>query len=64
MNRTITHLLLAAAALTAVSCDLFRLDNFDAPDGAVSGRIIDAETGQGVQSDIIEGTTIKFLEHG
>ena len=64
MNRTITHLLLAAAALTAVSCDLFRLDNFDAPDGAISGRIIDAETGQGVQSDIIEGTTIKFLEHG
>lgn len=52
------------AALLLVSCDLFRLDNFDAPDGALTGRIVDAETGENVQSDIIEGTTLKFIELG
>ena len=50
--------------MSAVSCDLFKLDNFDAPDGALSGRILDSETGECVQSDIIEGTTLKFIEHG
>lgn len=58
---------MAAAALVSVSmvsCDLFKLDNFDAPDGSLTGRIIDAETGENVQSDIIEGTTLRFIEHG
>ncbi len=58
---------MAAAALVSVSmvsCDLFRLDNFDAPDGSLTGRIIDAETKENVQSDIIEGTMWRFIEHG
>ena len=58
---------MAAAALVSVSmvsCDLFKLDNFDAPDGSLTGRIIDAETGENVQSDIIEGTMLRFIEHG
>ena len=58
---------MAAAALVSVSmvsCDLFRLDNFDAPDGSLTGRIIDAETKENVQSDIIEGTMLRFIEHG
>lgn len=58
---------MAAAALVSVSmvsCDLFKLDNFDAPDGSLTGRIIDAETKENVQSDIIEGTMLRFIEHG
>ncbi|MDR3184014.1 MAG: DUF3823 domain-containing protein [Prevotellaceae bacterium] len=50
-----------AAALLVHSC---RLDNYDAPDASLSGSIIDAETGELLQSDVINGTTIKIIEHG
>ncbi|MDR0843740.1 MAG: DUF3823 domain-containing protein [Tannerella sp.] len=46
------------------SCDLNKLDNYDAPDAQLSGSIIDVETGELVQQDIINGTTIKITEHG
>ena len=48
---------MAAAALVSVSmvsCDLFKLDNFDAPDGSLTGRIIDAETGEDVGHVVVE----------
>ena len=48
----------------ASSCDLFKLDNFDGPDAGLSGRIIDEETGENVQTDIINGTTIRYVEQG
>lgn len=64
--KNMTRYIAAAALLSVslVSCDLFKLDNFPAPDGALTGRIIDAETKENVQSDLIEGTTLKFIEHG
>ncbi len=40
------------------------LDNFDMPDAALSGRIIDAQTGELVEQDIIRGTNIELTEHG
>lgn len=43
------------------SCEL---DNYDSPNASLSGNIIDAETGELVQSDILEGTMIKIVEHG
>jgi hypothetical protein len=43
------------------SCEL---DNYDAPDASLSGRIVDSETGELIESDIINGTTIKITEHG
>jgi hypothetical protein len=43
------------------SCEL---DNYDYPDAALTGSIIDAETDELIQSDIINGTTIKITEHG
>ncbi|WP_262245898.1 DUF3823 domain-containing protein [Parapedobacter soli] len=43
------------------SCEL---DNYGGPDAQLSGRIIDSETGEPIQSDIVEGTTIKIIEHG
>ncbi|WP_298652271.1 DUF3823 domain-containing protein [uncultured Proteiniphilum sp.] len=43
------------------SCEL---DNYDYPDAALTGSIIDSETNELIQSDIINGTTIKIIEHG
>ena len=40
------------------------LDNYDYPDASITGRIIDSETNELVQSDLINGTTIKLIEHG
>lgn len=41
-----------------------KLDNYDAPNGQLVGNIIDVETNELVQQDIIRGTTIKLIEHG
>lgn len=54
-------LAVAALAITAGACEL---DNYDAPDAQLSGSIIDAETNELVEQDIIRGTTIKIVEHG
>lgn len=43
------------------SCEL---DNYDYPDAALTGSIIDSETNELIESDIINGTTIKLIEHG
>jgi hypothetical protein len=62
MKKIIFYLLPTILSLTLVwSC---KLDNYDAPDAALSGSIIDLETGELIQSDIIEGTTIRITEHG
>jgi hypothetical protein len=47
--------------MLAYSCEL---DNYDYPDAQLSGTIIDSETNEPVQSDLINGTTIKITEHG
>ncbi|MFZ4261527.1 DUF3823 domain-containing protein [Sphingobacterium sp. HJSM2_6] len=41
-----------------------KLDNYDAPNGQLVGQIIDIETNELIQQDIIRGTTIKLIEHG
>lgn len=43
------------------SCEL---DNYAEPNASLSGAIIDQETGEPVQGDIISGTTIELIEHG
>lgn len=54
-------LFIAMSALILHSCEL---DNYDGPDATLSGRIIDKETGELVEQDIIRGTQIEFIEHG
>ncbi|GGC15227.1 hypothetical protein GCM10011386_03770 [Parapedobacter defluvii] len=54
-------LAIVAWAVLASACEL---DNYDAPNAQLSGNIIDAETNELVQQDIIRGTTIKLIEHG
>ena len=41
-----------------------QLDNYDAPDAALSGTFIDVLTGEPVQQDIINGTVIEYIESG
>lgn len=52
---------LICGAFVFNSCEL---DNYEAPDASLSGAIIDNQTGEPVQSDIISGTKIELIEHG
>lgn len=52
----ITSVLLALSACT--------LDNYDSPDAGLFGSIIDSETGELVEQDIVMGTKIFFKEMG
>ena len=56
----IATIIVATAGMLA-SCEL---DNYDAPNAELSGSIIDEETQELVQQDIIRGTEIKITEHG
>lgn len=55
----ITIIIATAGMLT--SCEL---DNYEGPTAELSGSIIDQETKELVQQDIIRGTEIKIIEHG
>lgn len=57
----IRNIIFAAAVAIAVSCTL---DNYDAPDSSLSGRILDADTGDLIECDIYNGTTLHYLEDG
>lgn len=46
------------------SCGLNEIDNYEQPNAGLSGRIIDDETGELVQQDIIRGGVIEIIEHG
>ena len=51
----------AALAIFAVSCTL---DNYDMPDSSLTGRFADKVTGENIQCDIYNGTTIQYIEDG
>lgn len=53
--------ILFSTFLVFVSCEL---DNFQGPDGGISGQFIDTQTGELIQQDIIQGTRIELTEHG
>ncbi|MDR2775293.1 MAG: DUF3823 domain-containing protein [Tannerella sp.] len=55
---------LPAVLVFTVLANSCELDNYGYPDAQLSGVIIDAETNEPVQSDLINGTTIKITEHG
>ncbi len=52
---------LMCGVLAFSSCEL---DNYEAPTGSLSGSLIDMETGETVQGDIISGTNIELIEQG
>ena len=57
--------LAVAAVLCMTSCDWFVLDNMEGYDATIYGKIIDAETGELVLSEISNSTgNIKVVEQG
>jgi len=62
MKRILSILSCGLLLMTAVSCDWFQLDNQEGWDAKVSGKIIDAKTGQPVQSE--QGSSITVIEQG
>ncbi len=54
-------LLFSLLVLGFVACTK---DNYDGPTAGLSGRFVDAQTGELVEQDIIRGTQIQLLEHG
>lgn len=62
MKRILSVLSCGLLLMTAVSCDWFQLDNQEGWDAQVSGRIIDAKTGNPVQSE--QGSSITVIEQG
>lgn len=43
------------------SCEL---DNYEGPDAVIHGAIIDVETEELIEQDVINGTEIEYIEHG
>ena len=54
----------AMAAFCMTSCEWFLLDNTEQHNATVSGKIIDAATGETVQTEINNGGSIRFVELG
>lgn len=51
----------AILAISAASCTL---DNYDMPDSSLTGKFVDKATGEPIQCDIYNGTTIQYIEDG
>ena len=46
MKSIIKYTVILSCLVSAVSCSLFQLDNYDAPEEILRGEVIDAETGE------------------
>lgn len=65
MKRNIEKMVIVLLSLFAVSaCDLLEIDNYEGPNATIEGKILDQETGELVEQDIIDGAQIEFVEHG
>ncbi|MDR2118066.1 MAG: DUF3823 domain-containing protein [Tannerellaceae bacterium] len=53
-----------ALAVSMASCEIFRIDNYEAPNASFHGGIKDAETGELVETDIQNGSAIRAYELG
>ena len=47
--KKIIYALSFLSILSLTSCDLFEMDNYDGPNAQISGRLIDAKTGENIQ---------------
>ena len=46
MKKFVNIIAVVLSVAVAASCSMFQLDNFEGPDAKVSGRLVDAETGE------------------
>ena len=52
------------AVLAFSACELFRIDNYGAPNAELCGRFLDAVTGELVESDVQNGNALRLQEKG
>ncbi len=66
LNKNIAKMVsrLLCIVITAISITSCELDNLDGPDAGLFGEIRDAETGELVPQDIINGSLIEIWEYG
>ena len=63
--RKIGNLFLIPFVVSAFSaCEMFKIDNYEAPNATLKGGIIDDVTGQLVETDLQNGSTLRFKELG
>lgn len=61
--KKIAYFIILAALLTATSCSMFELDNYDAPEETLQGEVVDAATGEPVLTDQgSEGIRVRLTE--
>lgn len=62
---TLKYLILSVLTLSLLtSCELTELDNLEGPDSGLFGSVLDAETGELVEQDIIRGGELQIWEQG
>ncbi|MDR1259629.1 MAG: DUF3823 domain-containing protein [Tannerellaceae bacterium] len=64
MKKILNTGLTAALIFTLASCDIFKIDNYEAPNASFHGGIKDAQTGELVETDIQNGSAIRAYELG
>ena len=64
MKRLLNLFLLSCCLFTLVSCDMFKIDNYEAPNASIFGKMKDSVTGEAVETDIQNGTAIRAFELG
>lgn len=56
--------MIAFAMVAMSSCDMFKIDNYDGPNASLHGGMKDAVTGELVETDIQNGSTLRLYEAG
>jgi hypothetical protein len=64
MKKILNILLILSAVFALVSCEIFEIDNYEAPNASFHGSIKDAQTGELVETDIQNGSAIRAYELG
>ena len=65
MIKLIKYLLLSLFVICVFSaCEMFKIDNYEEPNATIRGAIKDAVTGELVETDMVNGSTLRFEEIG
>lgn len=65
IKQTINKVVAISLLLINLSaCEMFEIDNYEGPNATLKGGIIDAETGELVETTLVEGSTLKLDEIG
>lgn len=62
MKRTLTYLLSASVALSLSSCAFFELDNYEAPDETLKGKVIDMDGNPVLTEQASEGIRVRLTD--